>query len=278
MFALAIGGLGLLAGPLLAFLVERAPDNSGGGRDATTCRACGASRPPVSYLPVVGALSRCDGCAARGRAADVAIPLVTAAAFFTVALVVGSRWHLVPLLLFTAALIVLAAIDIERFRLPDRVLFPALAVVAATVIVVGVWVGPTEHLAPAIVGSIGYFALLLVPNLVNPAGLAFGDVKLALLLGFGIGWMRASVAESLVLVVYALMIGMLLGIVSGLLVGMGRRLLGPGFLPDPDADPRIDPESTPLLRTAFPFGPALALSAFVVVLLSGTLVSGPGLI
>lgn len=278
MFALAIGGLGLMAGPLLAFLVERAPDNSGGGRDATTCRSCGVRRSLRSYLPIIGAITRCAGCDTRRPATDIAVAAVSAIAFAILAMVVGSRWHLLPLLLFTAALIVLAAIDIERFRLPDRVLFPALVIVASAIVTTGVSVGPSEHLAPAAVGSISYFGLLLVPNLVNPAGLAFGDVKLALLLGFGIGWMRASMAESLVLVVYALMIGMVLGIVSGLAVGVGRRVIGPGFLPDPDADPRVDPESTPLLRTAFPFGPALALSAFVVVLLSGTLVSGPGLI
>ncbi len=119
--------------------------------------------------------------------------------------------------------------------------------------------------------------MLLLPNLVNPAGLAFGDVKLALLLGLLIGWMRPSVLESLVLVIYALMIGMLLGIVSGILVGVGRRLLGPGFLPDPDDDSASD-TLAPLLRTAFPFGPALAASALLVVLASGSLVNGPGLL
>lgn len=278
MFAVAIGGLGLLAGPLLAFLVEFAPDNSGGGRDATTCRHCRQRRSSLSYLPLVGALTRCGGCDARRRPADVAVTIVTGVAFLIVALVVGSRWQLLPLLLFTAALIVLAAIDIERFRLPDRVLFPALALSALAVVVVSLTAGSDGHLLPALVGSVSYFALLLIPNLVNPAGLAFGDVKLALLLGLGIGWMRASMAESLVLVIYALMIGMLLGILSGLLVGVGRRVIGPGFLPDPDEDPRLSPEATPILRTAFPFGPALALSALAVVLLSGTLLNGPGLI
>jgi len=276
MFALAIGGLGLLVGPPLAFLVEFAPDNPGGGRGATTCHRCGARPAASSYLPVLGALTRCGACGRNRRAADLAVPLVAGVTFLVVALVVGNRWQLLPLLVFSGALIVLAAIDIERFRLPDRVLFPALALSALAVVAVSLTDGPDGHLLPALVGSLSYFGLLLVPNLVNPAGLAFGDVKLALLLGLGIGWMRASMAESLVLVIYALMIGMLLGIVSGLLVGVGRRIIGPGFLPDPDADARLAPDATPLLRTAFPFGPALALSALAGVLLSGSLVNGPG--
>ena len=46
------------------------------------------------------------------------------------------------------------------------------------------------------------------------------------------------------------------------------RVYGNGFLPDPDFPPPEDGSVLPLLKTAFPFGPALAISAFALVLLS----------
>ncbi len=174
----------------------------------------------------------------------------------------------------------MSVVDVVRFRLPDRILFPTLFATAAAIVVVTVAGAPTSHLMPALVAGVSYFLLLLIPNLISPAGLAFGDVKLALLLGLVVGWMRASIAEALVLVIYAMMIGMLLGIFSGLAVGVGRRIIGPQFLADPDEEPGPDgqPVLTPLLRTAFPFGPALAASALAVALLSGDLINGSGLL
>lgn len=275
MFALAIGGLGLLVGPMLAMLSEAVPDRSGGGRDARLCGACGSSRSPSELIPVVGAFRGCPTCDAR-HPIDLAVTIAAGSLFWVMATVVGRSWVLGPLLVFGAAVLVLAAVDIVRFRLPDRLLFPALALSATTITVLSVATGHAEHVMPAGIGAAAYFGLLLIPNLINPAGLAFGDVKLALLLGLHIGWLRSSIAEGLVLIIYALMLGMLLGVVSGLLVGVGRRVVGPGFLPDPDDDGRSAPP--PILRTAFPFGPALAASALIVVLASPALVSGAGLI
>ena len=115
--------------------------------------------------------------------------------------------------------------------------------------------------------------VVFVFNIVYPAGLAFGDVKLALLLGLFLGWSATNGIDAARLVVWALLIGMVLGIFSGLLVGLGRRAFGPGFLPDPDFPPAEDGSLDPLLKTAFPFGPALALSTLSLVVLSDQLLS-----
>ncbi len=275
MFALAMGGLGLLVGPLLAVISEAVPDRSGGGRDSRYCRSCGAKRTLGELIPIIGAVLGCRECGVR-RPLDLSLSLVAAGLFAVIAAVVGPNWPLGPLLVFAAAALLLSATDVVRYRLPDRLLFPALAVSAVTISVVSLATGNADHLGPAAIGAVAYFVLLLIPNLINPAGLAFGDVKLALLLGLHIGWLRSSIAEGLVLVVYALMLGMVLGIGSGLLVGIGRRVIGPDFLPDPDDDGSQG--LAPLLRTAFPFGPALALSALIVVLASPGLVTGTGLI
>ena len=111
-------------------------------------------------------------------------------------------------------------------------------------------------------------------QLIMPAGLAFGDVKLSLLLGLFLGWVAGNGIDAARLVIWALLLGNILGILSGVLVGMGRRIFGNDFLPDPDFPPPDDGSFLPLMKTAFPFGPALALSAFAIVVFSGQLITG----
>ncbi len=214
---------------------------------------------------------------------DVSTPvvsLVTAIVWATIGATVGWTIALGPLLVFASGSIALSVVDVVRFRLPDRILFPTLGATLVAIIVSTIGGAPTTHLLPAVIGGLAYCLILAVPSMVSAGGLAFGDVKLALLLGLIVGWMRASIAEAIVLVIYAMMAGMLLGIVSGLLVGVGRRVIGPHFFADPDEPLGDDgvPTIPPLLKTAFPFGPALAAAALIVTVASGSILQGTGLV
>ena len=79
-------------------------------------------------------------------------------------------------------------------------------------------------------------------------------------------------------VVFAFFAGMILGVFSGLFVGLGRRAFGHGFIPDPDFPPPEDGSFEPLLRTTAPFGPALALGAISVILFSERLLQGASIL
>ncbi|MGI9608131.1 MAG: prepilin peptidase [Acidimicrobiales bacterium] len=230
----------------------------------------------AAWVPDLGG----GGYGRPSRRMRTAIVIVSALAFSIVGAVVGSEWTLVPILIVTSALITLSAVDIDRYRLPNRLLFPSIAVAFVTIVVVSISTGNADHIVPSVVGGVVYFGLLFVPSVISPAGLAFGDVKLALLLGLTIGWTRSSIPHALSLVINALLLGMILGIVSGVLVGLGRRVFGPDFLADPDEPEPIEgeePARPSMWRTAFPFGPALALSAMVITLANSSLVTGPSL-
>ena len=101
-------------------------------------------------------------------------------------------------------------------------------------------------------GAAAYFLLLLVTHLIYPAGMGFGDVKLALVMGLYLGWLGWTDLEPylgpLRLVLYALMLGCILGVVFGLAIRVLTRAKG-----------------------AFPFGPALATACLVVVLFAADL-------
>ena len=90
---------------------------------------------------------------------------------------------------------------------------------------------------------VSYFAILFLFHIVSPRGMGFGDVKLALLMGLGLGWLGASMFNAFYLVLIALFLGCVFGIVFGLTM---RLIKGRGG--------------------AFPFGPALALSTVYIIL------------
>lgn len=273
MLPILLGFLGLFVGGFLALLAEVVPDRSGGGKTVTRCHSCDANLSARSLMPLRGSFSSCGSCGARVSAARLPVVLVTGVTFFIIGLVVGSGWQLAPLLLLASSLITLSAVDMVRYRLPDRLVFPSVGASIALLGVLSIANDAGDHLVRAVITGLAYASVLFVFNIVYPAGLAFGDVKLALLLGLFLGWSATNGIDAARLVIWALLLGMILGIFSGLLVGIGRRAFGPRFLPDPDFPPAEDGSLDPLLKTAFPFGPALAASTLCLVIASNELLS-----
>jgi leader peptidase (prepilin peptidase)/N-methyltransferase len=88
-----------------------------------------------------------------------------------------------------------AAVDIRTRRLPDRLLARSLVIVLA---VIALRLG--DGLGSAAAGAVALALPLLLAHLVDPAGLGFGDVKLAGVLGTLVGlvdWRLAPLALGL---------------------------------------------------------------------------------
>ena len=83
---------------------------------------------------------------------------------------------------FAGVLVVLAAIDIERRIVPNRIVLPAVALVLA-----GNFLVFPDRRLEFFVAALGAGLILLLPLLIYPAGMGKGDVKLAMLLGAGLG-------------------------------------------------------------------------------------------
>ncbi|MGR4853263.1 prepilin peptidase [Streptomyces sp. LARHCF252] len=117
-------------------------------------------------------------------------PLVIATALVCAALAAatGTRPELGVWLLLAPVGVLLTAVDFRVRRLPDPLTLPfagaALALLGLTALVpehTGEWT--TALLGSLALGG-GYFVLFLI----NPAGMGFGDVKLALGTGAVLGW------------------------------------------------------------------------------------------
>ena len=151
--------------------------------------------------------------------------------FVTVALVNGFDEALLWELPFVAALVAVAAIDLEHRIIPNKIVVP-LAVYGLAISAV---LRPDELPELAIAGA-GAFAFLLVAALAYPAGMGMGDVKLAGVMGIFLG----------LSVVPALFVAFL----SGTVVGLGIMAR----------------EGRGARKKGVPFGPFLALGGIVAVL------------
>jgi leader peptidase (prepilin peptidase) / N-methyltransferase len=81
------------------------------------------------------------------------------------------------------ALVVLAALDIERGLIPNRIVLPSFGLVLLAQLVVR-----PERASEWVLAALLAAFVLLVPNLIRPAWMGMGDVKLALLIGALLGW------------------------------------------------------------------------------------------
>ncbi|WP_328749554.1 A24 family peptidase [Streptomyces sp. NBC_00285] len=199
---------------------------------------------------------RCARCAARTAGAvvteDAEVPpppvygprtplvsLATALLCAVLALATDTRPELAVWLLLTPVGVLLALVDLRVRRLPDLLTLPlagaALALLGAVALVpehTGDW--PRALWAALVLGAFYYVLWRL-----NPGGMGFGDVKLALGAGAVLGWYGW---DTLLLGTFA---GFLLGALCGgvlVLVGKAGR------------------------KTAIPFGPFLIAGAYAGLL------------
>jgi leader peptidase (prepilin peptidase)/N-methyltransferase len=176
---------------------------------------------------------------------DGSVYPLTAIVFVLGALRYDEAAYLVAYLALFTVLMALSVIDMETLRLPDRLVGPSVLVGAVAVGASAVAEGSLDPVAGALTGAAIYFGILLVTHLIHPAGMGFGDVKLAFLMGMALGWPTEGGVAALALVMWAMLAGFGLGSVIGIviLVVRGRS-------------------------AAYPFGPFLAMGAVGVMLLA----------
>ncbi|MDP8987705.1 MAG: A24 family peptidase [Actinomycetota bacterium] len=191
---------GLVAGTLLTVVVELVP-----------------RREPVA--PAMVRLLRRGGQPPRSdRPRSPVVPLATAGLFAAAALRFGADWVLPAFLVFFAALLAVAVIDLEHYIVPNRIIAWTLAVTLPLLAAAALLADRWDALGRALVGAVAAGAGLLVINLISPRGMGMGDVKLALVLGLHLGWL------GLAHVVLGLFLGFLLGAVGGVaLIALGVR-------------------------------------------------------
>ncbi|MDX2675885.1 A24 family peptidase [Streptomyces soliscabiei] len=116
------------------------------------------------------------------------LPVLTALLCAALAAATGVRPELVVWLALVPVGVLLAVVDLRARRLPDPLTLPLAAAALALLGPAALLPEHAGHWTTALLGALALGAGYLVLHLVNPAGLAFGDVKLALGTGAVLGW------------------------------------------------------------------------------------------
>ncbi|MGW2614118.1 prepilin peptidase [Streptomyces sp. NPDC001500] len=122
----------------------------------------------------------------------VLLPVVTAAVCAALALATGVRPELAVWLVLAPAGVLLGVVDLRVHRLPDPLTLPLAAAALALLGCAALLPEHAGHWTTALLGAPALGAGYLVLHLVNPGGMAFGDVKLALGAGAVLGWYGRS--------------------------------------------------------------------------------------
>jgi leader peptidase (prepilin peptidase)/N-methyltransferase len=99
-------------------------------------------------------------------------------------------WSIIafPPLLLLVGLVQLAYCDLVQRLLPKALVWALSAAVIVSGIAIAGVMHEWERLVVASIGGLAFFALFFVINLMNPRWMAFGDVRLSLVVGFGLAW------------------------------------------------------------------------------------------
>ncbi|MFF8830348.1 prepilin peptidase [Streptomyces sp. NPDC015131] len=189
--------------------------------------ATAAPVPPVPPEPV------------RSAAPPLA-PVLTALVCGALAAATGPRPELAVWLAAAPVAVLLALVDHAVHRLPDRLTLPLAAGTALLLGAAAALPGSAGSWPSALLGGLALGAGYAVLFLVNPNGMGFGDVKLALALGVALGWYGWAV----------LFAGAFAGFLAGALYGFGLVVLRRAGR-----------------KSVIPFGPFMLIGALLGVLL-----------
>lgn len=253
------GVLGALFGSFANVCIARIPRGMSIVRPGSHCFSCGAPVRAFDNLPLLSWLllrGRCRACGVRFSPrylfVEAALALLFVATWHLCVAVIDP-WEPAPHRLarfaiyafFELVVVVIAFIDLDHKRIPDRITYPGIPVF----FVLGLALGDRPWHDTAIGVAVGYGVVRAISDgyyyLTGREGLGYGDGKLLALVGALLGW-RA--------VVFSLFVGSLLGSVIALSALAVQRARRP-----------VDPEAPALRHVEVPFGPFLVAAALIYV-------------
>jgi len=181
--------LGLIFGSFLTVVIGRLPRGESIVRPRSRCPACGAEILARDNVPVVSWLLLRGRCRACGERISVEYPLVelaTGALFAAAAALVDPLYAASLAGPFLGIMLAIAVIDARHRVVPNRIVYPSLALFAVAIVVGDLAGGGVD----AVDGGLGlalYGVPLFLVAVAVPHGMGMGDVKLAALIGLVLG-------------------------------------------------------------------------------------------
>lgn len=224
---------GLALGSFLNVCIYRIPLNQSIVYPPSSCPHCGERIRPYDNLPLISyllLLGRCRHCAHPISPQYPIVEAITGIFSLALFLKMGASWEYLFFLLFGAALIAIAFIDLHHKIIPDKLSLPGIVVGFAFSLLPSSGLSWSDSLL-GIIGGGGFLLLVGIAfeKITGREGMGMGDVKMLAMIGAWMGW------RSLLFII-------LLSSLAGSLIGAAALLL-----------------SRKGTRTKIPFGPFLAL-------------------
>jgi leader peptidase (prepilin peptidase)/N-methyltransferase len=170
--------------------------------------------------------------------------MATGALFAGAAARFGAVPELAAYCVLFGGLVAISVADLRVRLVPRVILYPTLGLTSLAFVASAAVAGDWHPLLDALIGGGAAFSVFFAIWFVVPQGMGFGDVRLAGVIGLGLGWL--GFRQVFLGFLAAFVVGALIGLVLMVVKGTGRK-------------------------TALPFGPALAVGCVVGVLWGGTL-------
>ena len=232
---------GLLVGSFLNVVIWRVPRGESVVSPPSACPECGHEIRWYDNIPVISWLvlrGHCRDCHAKISGRYPLVEFGTGLLFSYMAWIFGFSWELPAFIYLAAISMALGLIDYDVKRLPNVIVLPSYVVAGVLLLVPAILDGSWGSYVNAWLGALALFGFYFVLALIYPAGMGFGDVKLAGVLGLYLGWLGWG----------PLIVGGFLGFLLGALVGVAmmiqRRAGG---------------------KTAIPFGPFMLVGALLAI-------------
>jgi len=181
---------------------------------------------------------------------SVGVPRIVAA--LSGAVVLGAvSWAIgwgpvLPSLLYIGAVgTMLALIDVEHHRLPDKLTLPSYPIVAALLLIPAAVTGQWGEYGRAWLGALVMVGFYFALALIYPGGMGMGDVKLSGVLGLGLGYLGWAFV----------VVGLFAAFVLGSVIGVALMIFGKAGR-----------------KTAIPFGPFMIAGAILAMVFAQDLV------
>jgi leader peptidase (prepilin peptidase)/N-methyltransferase len=246
-FVIVAAVAGLAFGSFLNVVVYRVPRSESVVRPRSRCPSCGTELSGLENIPVVSWLvlrGKCRTCKApisiRYPAGEALTAILWALAVVRLGACAGCEpFDAVAFMPFFWALLCLSLIDLEHKLIPNRILYPSLAVSVVLLFIAAAVGEGLGDFGRAGLGALASFAVFNVIHLISPGGMGYGDVRLSALIGLHLGYLGWAH-------VYA---GFLIGFLLGAVIGVLLMAFGKAGR-----------------KTQMPFGPFMAAGAVVVSL------------
>jgi leader peptidase (prepilin peptidase)/N-methyltransferase len=221
------------------------------------CDGCGRRLGVLDLVPVVSWIAlrgRCRTCGTRIGAYHPLVEALVPALGVLAWIEMDRSWQLGVVLWLIPVGLAVSVIDLRTFMVPTRVIWPAFGV-AVLISVIGALVeSEPRWLWSALVGLVVTAGPLTIIWFALPAGMGFGDVRLAVLAGWTVGFaatgdLRGAATLAVVVLAMAAVMGLVLGVVA--LGARGRK-------------------------AKVPFGPAILIATYVCCLFAPRILDGLG--